>query len=172
MNCPHPSPYLSHSLAPTAELLSVYSVWKNDWHCLSSLLQWTDTPAPIPFILISILNDKPPQSHSLCVCTPSIHTPPAPLSTLPKTPAQQQQCSFVCLPPLLFSCPLARPWTTLVGGDRGMPRQAWGGEGRERRKVCRRREREGSFWKKGVFQSFFKSFSSLFQSCTFLSTQH
>ena len=35
----------------------------------------TDTPATLPFILISSLNDKPPQSHSLHLY-PSNRTPP------------------------------------------------------------------------------------------------
>lgn len=124
-------------------------VWKNDWHCLSSLLLWTEqnTPAPLPFILISILNDKPSQSHSRPVCTP----PPPPPPLLPPAwcrPSPKPQWGsnsaplFAPLPPShpsnppppsLSSCPLALPRTMLVGGDGGMPRQ-------ERR---RRRRREG-----------------------------
>ena len=138
MNRPQPSSYLSHSLTQTAALQTAcVCVWwlrVKKWLALLVLfitVKRADTPAPLPFILISILNDKPSQSHSRPVCTP----PPPPtsssslVSTLPKTPARQQQCSFVCTPPSpppslsRSSCPLALPRTMLVGGDGGMPRQ-------------------------------------------------
>lgn len=100
-------------------------------------------------------------SHTLSPSVPRHPHPSSLVSTLPKNPAQQQQCSFVCLPPLLFSCPLILPRTMLVGGDEGMPRQERlrsGGEGK--RKICRTTGREVPLGKKrvGVLESFLNSF--------------
>lgn len=140
-------------------------VWKNDWHCLSSLLLWTEqnTPAPLPFILISILNDKPSQSHSRPVCTPPPPPPPFFLQPGVDPPQNPSEAATVLLclhpslppthltPPPLLSllapspCP-GRCW--LAGTEACLDRNAGGGEegrewrkegGRDWRKICRRR---------------------------------
>lgn len=126
----------------------------------------TDTPAPLPFILISILSDKPPQSHSRSRLYPSTHdtscrpspkpqrgSNSTPLSAHP--PPTHSTPPHRDTPPSSF-CPSPCPgrcW--LAGTEACLDRNARGEEGRERRMEGGIREKYagggvdgGSFWEK------------------------
>lgn len=134
---------------------------QNGTACLLYYCEQSRQHNSLPFILISILSDKPP---SVTLCTPP---PPTHPIDPPQNPVRQQQYSFVCphLPPPV--CPLALTWKMLVGGDGGMSRQERQRRGREgtddwgREQMCRRRG-GGPAWVR-VLHSFF--LFSVFHSC-------
>lgn len=106
-----PIPPLSLTLTPTAALLwvSTVCVYVKKWLALLVFfitVNTTDTPAPIPFILISILDDKPPQSHSLSLhLHPSIHTPPAWCRLSPKPQRGSNSALLFAFLPSSFLAP-------------------------------------------------------------------
>lgn len=125
-------PYLSHSLKLTANCVCVcFKKKKMALLVFFITVNTADTPAPLPFILISILSDKPPQSHSRSVCTPP---PTTHLVDPPQNPSEAATV-LLCLPPqppLLAPSPCpGRCW--LAGTEACLDRNARGEEGRERR---------------------------------------
>lgn len=117
-------PYLSLTLKPSANCECEQNGTACLLYCCEQTRQRFSPPIHfnLPFLAIN-----PGHTPAPSVPLHPRHIQP----TLPRTPARQQQSSFVCsrratpppLPPRSFACPLTLTWTTLVGGDGGMPRQ-------------------------------------------------
>lgn len=141
----------------------------------------TDTPAPLPFILASILNDKPPQSHSPLCLYASTRTPLAWCRPSPKPQWGSNSAPlFAHQPPSLppFSLP-PRPapddagWRGRRHASTGTPEERKGGNegwrvggigekyvgGKRRGRHWKKRKKKKRAGLTAIFQSF--SLSSL-----------
>lgn len=161
-------PYLSLALKPSAN----WECEQNGTACLLYCCEQTRQrfSPPIHFNLPFLAINPGHTPRSVSTPPPTAH--PADPPQNPSDAATEVLC-LLLPPPRFFACPLALTWTTLVGGDGGMPRQEhqsrgkggdeWMKEGRSRRSAV-----DGGFKeKKKVSHSFI--FLSLFLlSFTFL----
>lgn len=137
MNHPHPS-LVSHT--HSSQLQTVCVSKKMAQFVFFRSVNRTDTPAPLPFILISILSDKPPQSHSRSRLYPSTHDTSCRPSPKPQRGSNSTPLSASTPPPPL---PLFAPHPALDDAGWRGPRHA-STETPEERKGGNEGWREGS----------------------------